>query len=111
MSNLIETYNQVQNGEFFDWTTFLNRTDITLQEWEHATDLSSGWVTCACGNQCARLPRNQQGHPRDTELTRLGCLFLDCIEEGRRLAARDTLQLIEERSRFLLAEMDAQSRV
>lgn len=38
-------------------------------------ELASCWITCACGNLCATIPRYDNTQPIDLELRELGLLF------------------------------------
>ena len=46
----------------------------------HPTYYSNATVTCACGNQCHVLPR-ENNCPTDATLYSLGCVFSDYIEQ------------------------------
>jgi len=91
----------------FAWNNFLSRAVlgyISYEEWKIAKALSSEWPTCACGNQCALIPRLPSGCPRDTTLVSLGCSFSKQIFEQNFAAAKITLSLIETRSAQLLCQ-------
>ncbi len=108
----------------FNWTRFLMRKRYTVSELEEARSLSGEWVTCACGVQCAALPRAvsnsdrfTRNEPLDHELSRLGMAFhdriielRDAVRDGtpfsrRRDAAAATLRAIERRSAKLLRSL------
>ncbi|MGB0972750.1 MAG: hypothetical protein ACPGVG_17600, partial [Mycobacterium sp.] len=78
-----------EHGEWvYDWHAILWNiehglcTGDELREWRNA---SSDWVTCACGNQCAAIPRYGEGGyytkgaPRDAQLRGLGAEFCERI--------------------------------
>ena len=114
-----KTYAELKGDSPFDWHDFLDQVDLgeaDVEEMDEATCLAADWVTCACGNQCAALSRDEDGEPMDPELKKLGIQFFNdvetilwaakpeiklCVEE-----ARDTLRKIEERSAFLLRELN-----
>lgn len=95
-------YIEEHNQEPFDWNVFLAQDNIAEDAWKDAYELASDWVTCACGNQCAVLPRNNYGEPRDLVLLRLGNDFYHAIDSRLVEEARRTLLLIERRSTYLL---------
>lgn len=80
----MKKYVETKSKTPFDWVTFLSRNckDMTEKELEKATKLSQSWVTCACGNQCAIIPRAKKdsddfkyGEPLDETLGNLGSDF------------------------------------
>lgn len=125
-------YSESQGQPPFDWNEFLQKEHITNLEYFEARKLARNWVTCACGNLCASIPRipaekndGIPGQPVDHELAILGQLFYNSItfastsnlrsqrdsrfklsqlrmEKKHKDHARDTLKQIEERSIFLL---------
>jgi hypothetical protein len=97
------TYAEVKGAPPFDWNHFLRKPSRTKEEWDDAHKLAGQWVTCACGNQCAALPRDPWGVPIDYELKRLGCDFADFIALKQPKAARRLLEKIEARTTELLA--------
>lgn len=104
------TYCETQNAQPFDWWEFLDLADagkIAKHSPEHdvAGGLALGWTTCACGAQCAVIPRHKNGKPKDMELTRLGSNFYAHIRFGEWKSARATLRAIEARSAQLIAEL------
>jgi hypothetical protein len=58
-----------------NWNEFLNKTEYTEAMLQTAYNLASDWVTCACGKQDKRIPRYQDGKPRDIELCLYGIQF------------------------------------
>jgi hypothetical protein len=83
MSNRkLKTYAEI-HGTSYDWRGFLAKgsKEYTRDELRNAYELSIGWPTCACGNQCAIIPRHKSksasknGMPKDTVLASLGATF------------------------------------
>lgn len=100
------TYAESKGHEPFNWNEFLNKENITEEEWTNAYLLSKEWVTCACGNQCDVIPRNDDGTPKDWRLTSLGCLFFRFIKLKRADDAKQILKAIEKRSTYLIDELN-----
>ena len=104
----IRTYSETQNSAPIDWTDRLTQALQTKPD-EQTANLyiteSLSWVTCACGNTCAALPRNENGMPEDVKLRRLGVTFNEKIERRQWQKALDTLVKIEKRSTKLLMKM------
>ena len=98
----MNTYAEAKARPPFDWNAFL-ATEQSGTEWGIAANLASSWVTCACGNQCAALPRDSGGQPKDMVLRRLGMKFMKAIDSAERDKARFVLAEIEARSAVLLA--------
>lgn len=105
-----KTYAETQGEAPIDWNKFLaNPPEKDSYDHMVAADLSGEWVTCACGNQCAIIPRHEyKGSPMDAELAKLGLDFCDDICEARWPVARATLAAIEARSAVLIREELAQ---
>lgn len=105
--NDLQTYFQEENPTkpIFNWPLFLARTDQTREEWDEANDRAGDWVTCACGNQCAAIPRDHHGEPRDEVLAALGMDFYDAIDCENAEEARQVLDKIEARSIDILTNM------
>lgn len=99
------TYAESVGRAPFDWGAFLAADNYTAGEWIEATGRASCWPTCACGNQCDALPRDEYGRPTDFELAKLGGVFCANIAAHDLPAARATFARIEARSAELLAEM------
>ena len=97
-----EPYSQHKTGDVFDWNAFLASTDHDTDAWNEAYEYSGSWVTCACGNQCAVLPRDSEGEPCDKLLSKLGFDFHTAIGDEDALQARAILAAIERRSAYLL---------
>ncbi len=67
---------------------------------------SAEWMTCACGMQDPRIPRDKEGRPNDTELRELGGQFYGCwFEPTEFVKAAQTLIAIEKRAGEVLAEV------
>jgi hypothetical protein len=120
MSTRQQTSYAAQHGTAFDWNAFLAREmeSFTYEELAKAAKLSKGWVTCACGNQCAIIPRSECHAPWDRELRELGVEFCGEIDRMRkaflinrnrfnklRNEARKTLAAIERRAQEIIFEM------
>lgn len=100
-----ETYAQQHGKQPFDWNAALSDPpdEYDWTKLDHLYNLAADWVTCACGNQCAVLPRDWNGCPRDLMLAHLGDEFMHCISDRDWPQARTTLARIEARSAELLA--------
>ncbi|WP_216726153.1 hypothetical protein [Hymenobacter siberiensis] len=97
------SYLQAKGITPYDWNAFLTAEHRTEEQWNIAKTLSRDWVSCACGSQCNVLPRRHyNGEPKDEMLSELGLNFMDSIDDGDIIAARQTLADIEERTAFLL---------
>ena len=97
-----QPYSQHKTGGVFDWNAFLASEQHDTDAWEDACKHSGSWVTCACGNQCAVLPRSTDGEPSDELLSELGMDFHEAIGYQDALQARAVLSAIEQRSAYLL---------
>ncbi len=107
-------------GKAFDWNKFLTKKTYTRKELVKAEDLANRWVTCACGNQCAIIARDDDNEPYDYRLSNLGGKFADNLTNMRirwtygvetgnfsyfrraKEKAVETLKKIEERSTILI---------
>ena len=124
--NTQTTYAESEGERPFDWNAFLDMAEhngeVDYVEMEEASALANSWVTCACGNQCAALPRDEDGTPEDDLLKLLGCEFNNQLQdmlilngsdgwkdrdrfEAHVKEARRILGKIEKRSAFLLSQM------
>lgn len=101
----MKTYAEAKGERLFDWNKFLNRARRFDEDWEYARALSNNWVTCACGNQCSIIPRDEDGAPYDKLLGRLGMDFHAAISIRRRKRALEILKKIEVRSAQLIKEI------
>ena len=96
------SYAAAQGVPPFDWNAFLLKPSYTDDEWQEAQNYANEWVTCACGNQCAVLPRGINGVPMDRVLADLGAMFCDAIWARDISEAYYILQAIEQRATTLL---------
>lgn len=95
----------------FDWPAFLdNPPELHSPEHLGAIGLAYRWVSCACGQQCAIIPRYDSddegyspGCPIDGTLAQLGGSFATLIFSAYWSQARVTLAGIEARSAVLIA--------
>lgn len=110
-----KTYAETHGQTPFDWRLFLTRAiadKITHEEYQGALERARRWVACACGNQCAIIPREQtiiNPHrmlhaPLDEELELLGRDFYQDMHAEDYDRALATLTGIEARSAILIAE-------
>ena len=96
----------------FNWWDALGVVSITLTEiklrddytpdWKTLIDYAADWVTCACGAQCANIPRFENGKPKDSLLKMYGKQFLIDVENENPTAAAYTLHNIEQRATALI---------
>jgi hypothetical protein len=106
-AHIMKTYAEECNEPPFDWNAALDK--IIARGWaepeevDTMEDLANDWVTCACGNQCAIIPRDYANTPRDERLRHLGVDFTDFVGWGEWRSAKVTLQKIEARSAELIA--------
>jgi len=102
----MKTYSETQGHEPFDWRKALeNPPEIDTPEHDELISLSEKWVTCACGNLCDAIPRDEDGTPNDLILKNLGVNFDHCVENCEWEIAKEILKLIEKRSSEILKEM------
>jgi hypothetical protein len=92
-----------------NWKTTLEKAVKDLpsaQESRKLSTLAREWPTCACGEVCAKLPRNPaNGAPLDERLFDLGAEFALEVRFWNYEAALLTLQCIENRTAELLKEL------
>ncbi len=108
-----KVYAQTQGQKPFNWNRFLSpKTQRSKRSWEAAEFLAGDWVTCACGNQCAVIPRNTAeewwkpfGAPKDDQLDDLGVQFAKAIDKRDLAGSREILAKIEARSTAILISM------
>lgn len=121
--NTNKIYCQERIEKIIDWWDRIEQipyVDIkTLENWVNE---SNSWVTCACGNQCAIIPRDKMGEPEDYVLFDLGMKFNDLMEGVLNIiddpAALDdninylkyTLENIEKRSAYLIEKIKAEKQ-
>lgn len=84
----------------------LKRNPEDKHRWKKLRVAAASWVTCACGEQCATIPRDLSGKPKDKELTMAGLKFNFAIEAEDRAEARHWLNIIEQRSADLIKEIN-----
>lgn len=98
------TYSETVGEKPFDWNKFLNKARITEKEWDDAFTKAHSWTTCACGNQCAVIPRDEKGKPDDELLVTLGGDngFYGAIKDKNVAEAKHFLEMIEIRSSYLI---------
>ena len=90
--------------------TWWQRIDQAEQEGGFTSEdiwMAADWVTCACGEQDSRIPRNL-GAPEDDVLYHLGGIFAVAVDNHNFAEARETLAAIEKRSAEILAEVTKQ---
>lgn len=92
---------------------YRDRTAEEKKKLNYLARQASDWVTCACGNQCEIIPRdnrrfglssNPNAAPKDNVLADLGVKFYSDVSLENVNAAEETLQKIEERSAYLIKE-------
>jgi len=103
------TYSQKKLKGTINWTSFLAKAvagkytqDSHRFEYEFAIDKALSWVTCACGNQCAAIPRDKKGIPKDLLLRGLGGEFALHIFTCKWEPAQKTLWMIEVRANTVM---------
>jgi len=113
----MRTYAKANLKDEFDWNAFLHQELFTEEELYNAFELADKWITCACGNQCEIIPRNEYGMPIDVDLMILGRKFNDAIRsmwdacmdrqslEDRIVYAKMILLQIEVRSQELINQL------
>jgi hypothetical protein len=111
------TYAEKNKKKPFDWNAFLKKAiagSITSREKSKAYMLACSWVTCACGNQCAIIPRwamsGIEGAPIDSKLYYLGRHFMFEIGDEQYDTAKATLKKIERRSACLIKKILAKKK-
>lgn len=97
-----KTYSETVGEKPFDWWHALDHP----QEFppDYLADKAAEWTTCACGNQCAIIPRTTYGDPIDQLLMWSGAKFYSDVENQHWEDAKLTLRRIEARSAILIAE-------
>jgi len=104
------TYAEVKGKEPIDWNAVLdNWESYTSTEKSEYRVKSLKWVTCACGNQCEKIPRSRSilntGRPKDATLQMLGSAFSDALYRNNTYDAKVTLSRIEARSVGILKNL------
>lgn len=108
----MKTFAETKGEPPFDWNAFLAKDQFTEDEMIKALDLSGEWVTCACGNLCAALPRTPDGEPLDCELAKLGCEFNEAIcsmEAFHRWINTKEIIKWRDKARGILAQIEKRS--
>jgi hypothetical protein len=73
-----------------------------------ADNVAAGeWPDCACGQQDARIPRNERGMPLDETLCRLGVKFCVAVGKNDFDKSASLLAQIEGRAAEIIAEDSA----
>lgn len=101
-----KTYAEESGHAPFDWNSFLARAmsdGVSADEHVRVSSYAQFWTTCACGNQCAIIPRDSKGAPFDLDLMKLGADFAAYVGTACWNAATETLAKIEQRSAELIA--------
>lgn len=98
----LPSYAETQ-GQAFDWWYALENPGCYSRV--ELCKRAFGWVTCACGNQCALIPRWPNGAPRDKLLQGLGQSFHAAVWKEHWVWAKLCLFQIESRSAELIAEI------
>ena len=111
-------YSEAHSKWIYDWPTIIDDLEAGLYDKKttmECLDAVVSWPTCACGNQCASLPRDVNGKPSDSHLEVLGDRFATYVNGiiGARgqdrtdmaTGAREVMADIDARSAVLLAEM------
>lgn len=111
----METYAKSRKAKEFDWFKFLKKEKFTERELDAAEQRAGQWTTCACGNMCSIIKRDDDGEPVDRKLSSLGVDFYERIEDMKysliedgtvsnvsKLRAQKVLQKIEARSKKLI---------
>lgn len=109
-----KTFSETQGIAPFDWNKALDAAIAQEPEFETWKDLkyrAMRWPSCACGNQCAIIPRNddpedESGHgaPNDPDLFQLGLGFYSHVEQRQWAFAKQTLVYIEDRAEILIRQ-------
>lgn len=104
----MKTYSETRGIFPFDWNQVLDDL-IAGKESEYDLDKISNrasyWVTCAVGNLCDIIPRNNLGEPIDRKLSFLGNYFPYLIKNKYWHGAKEILQQIELCSAELINEI------
>lgn len=97
----MKSYMEEKTGETFNWYEELKKEN---PDWETLKKKAGDWVTCACGNQCSIIPRNECGCPHDDVLEHLGGSegFYGAVVDEDAEEAIHLLDMIEQRSAFLI---------
>lgn len=91
----------------FNWVAVLKDAvagaQITEEDQDKLRIMAGNWPTCACGQLCKNLPKqNWDNKPLDNTLASRGLTFFHCIEEQDWTKALATFYKIEARTMELL---------
>lgn len=113
----MQTYCEVKTGKSINWYDRLNELKQLFKtnsiEYERKKALyhkdSLRWITCACGNTCDIIPRENSsmagpGKPVDDTLSYLGASFPSYIRTDNHDGGLNCLDRIEKRSAILIQE-------
>lgn len=98
------TYSEKLGRDPFNWNAFLNDDNLSSIDWSDAVGRAGNWVTCACGNECSVIPRDDIGEPLDGKLAHSGMKFFRAIKARSAELALHQLRDIEERVSYLLSQ-------
>lgn len=101
-------FSESNNKEVIDWEAVLSDAIKTSHLDSHFKNQGWIWATCACGQQDARIQRNNIGEPKDRLLFIMGNDFSQYIEEGQYQEALETFYMIQERSAEILEQLENQ---
>jgi hypothetical protein len=101
--------NRLPSKSKFDWLDILERLSrgesYTPGVFERLDEMAQGWPTCACGQLCQLLDRDEITEaPCDHKLKMLGVRFADEVSGEYWCKALATFNKIEARSKQLLIE-------
>lgn len=97
---------EVRTGKPFDWHKQIEACiTLGLPSTAEMMSKASKWTTCACGNQCDVIPRDNRDEPLDGQLSHLGMQFMRDIDASDFEGAKNRLEEIEERSAYLIEEI------
>lgn len=102
-------YCEFRNHFPFDWNAFLMQKSYTYKELVDASLLAKSWVTCACGNQCAIIPRSRDGVPIDDTLMKLGKDFLIYITKMKCACNEEIVMEWQNTARRCLKDIERRS--
>jgi hypothetical protein len=77
----MKTFAQVRKKKTTNWNIALDTPVKDIDTWQKLSQLSGDWVTCACGNQCAIIPRGAKGMPENQTLRILGNDFYNAVRD------------------------------
>ena len=100
----MKTFAEAKGEKPFNWYDELSQDVITSSKWGELKEKAKNWTTCACGNQCAIIPRDGSGEPDDAILATLGGGegFYKAIRTENKADALFWLDAIEKRSEYLI---------